>query len=430
MTAHTDGPMIVVGYTVPMQHGLDGFRPDDSVIFVDEPDVAIARGVETHLSSSTSVRELINFEYQVPGAADAFYLGHRDLRPSAVIPGVEYAVPFAARLAERYGVPGAGFGAAQVLRDKALLRTVTGAAGIANPRSRSVDGPDAVRAFMAEHCGPIVLKPANRQASVGTKILFHADEVDEAWDECIVQDEGMLVPRRGMALRMLAEQYVRGDEYSVEMVVRDGVPVFGNVTAKTVYPGPRPVELGHTVPADLPPAQTELLLSETGRVLDAVGYGTGFVHCEWIVSDGRPYLVECAGRMPGDGIMELIQKAWQFEVAQLYVAVMEGREFSGDVPAQPPAGAAVWFLHVDPGEVVRVDGADDARAVPGVVTVVVGPKPGDRVNALRSSWDRIALVTACAPTAADALERAQRAIGAIRIEVAPDHAPERKLAAV
>ena len=74
MNEHNDGPMIVVGYSVPMQHGLDAFRPDDSVIFVDEPDVAVARGVETHLASSTSVRELISFAYHLPGAADAFYL--------------------------------------------------------------------------------------------------------------------------------------------------------------------------------------------------------------------------------------------------------------------------------------------------------------------------------------------------------------------
>ena len=346
-----------------------------------------------------------------------------------MLPGVEYAVPFAARLAERYGVPGAGFGAAQILRDKALLRTVTRAAGIANPRSEAVDGPDAVRAFMAGQGGPVILKPANRQASVGTKILFDSAEIDRAWTECTQQDEGVFVPGRGMPLRMLVEQYVEGDEYSVEMVVRDGERLFGNVTAKTVYPGPRPVELGHTVPAALAAAETELLLAETESVLAAAGFSTGFVHCEWIVSGGTPYLVECAGRMPGDGIMELIQKAWQFDVVGLYLAAMEGRPFTGEVPEHAPAGAAVWFLHVEPGEVLSVDGAEAAKAVPDVVTVVVGPKPGDRVNELRSSWDRVALVTACSVDTAEALQRAQQAIGEITITVAPDvTAVERELA--
>jgi biotin carboxylase len=430
MNEHTDGPLIVVGYTVPMQHGLDDLRPPNSVIFVDEPDVALGRGVETHLAESTSVRELVTFEYQRPGAADAFFQPHRDLRPSAVIPGVEYAVPFAARLAERYRVSGAGYGAAQILRDKALLRTVAGAAGVANPRSRPVAGPEEVRAFMAEQGGPVVLKPANRQASVGTKILFDPAEVDEAWTECTLQDEGVFVPGRGLPLQMLVEQYVQGEEFSVEMVVRDGRPQFGNVTAKTVYPGPRPVELGHTVPADLPPAQTERLLAETERVLDAVGFGSGFVHCEWIVSGGTPYLVECAGRMPGDGIVELIRKAWQFDVVQLYLAAMEGRPFTEDIPQEAPAGAAVWFLHVEPGEVVSVEGVDEAEALPDVVTVVVGPKPGERVKELRSSWDRVALVIACSTDTAEALRRAQEAIDRITITVEPEAVASREPALV
>jgi biotin carboxylase len=390
--------------------------------------VALGRGAGTQLSESTSARELIEFEYQRPGAADAFFHQHRHLRPSAVIPGVEYAVPFAARLAERYGVPGTGLGAAQVLRDKALLRTVAGAAGIANPRSLPVDGPQAVRAFMAEQGGPVVLKPANRQASVGTKILFDPAEVDGAWSECTLQDEGVFVPGRGLPLQMLVEQYVQGDEFSVEMVVRDGRPLFGNVTAKTVYPGPRPVELGHTVPADLTGAETERLLAETERVLEAVGFGSGFVHCEWIVCQGTPYLVECAGRMPGDGIVELIRKAWRFDVVELYLAVMEGRSFPEEVPQEAPAGAAVWFLHVEPGEVVSVDGVDEAEAVPDVVSVAVGAKPGDQVHELRSSWDRVALAIACSTDTAQALRRAQEAIDRITITVSQETVAARELA--
>src|SRR5581483_7293543 len=95
----------------------------------------------------------------------------RDLRPAAVIPFAEYGVPFAARLAERCRVPGAGYGAARLLRDKHRQRQVTAAAGIPNPESVPVAGPDEVRKFMTDIGGPVVLKPANRQGAVGTKIL-------------------------------------------------------------------------------------------------------------------------------------------------------------------------------------------------------------------------------------------------------------------
>jgi hypothetical protein len=70
--------------------------------------------------------------------------------------------------------------------------------------------------------------------------------------------------------------------------------------------------------------------------------------------------------------------------------------------------------------VLEVDGVEDAKAVPGVVKVRVGPTPGDRVKELRSSWDPVALATAAAANTAEALRRARQAIAAIRITVARD----------
>jgi glutathione synthase/RimK-type ligase-like ATP-grasp enzyme len=174
----TDQPMIIVGFVAPLTSRSE--FEDGSVILIDEPDVIRKRDIAGKMSGVPMLRELVSWEYQLPGAADEFFNAHPDLNPSMVVPLVEYATPFAARLAERYGVPGATSGAAQVLRDKSLLRKVTRAAGIANPMSRAVESPDDVRAFMAEFGGKVILKPANRQASLGTKALSSQDEVDQA----------------------------------------------------------------------------------------------------------------------------------------------------------------------------------------------------------------------------------------------------------
>ena len=82
----------------------------------------------------------------------------------------------------------------------------------------------------------------------------------------MAQDEGVFVPDRPMELRMLAERFVDGHEYSVEMLVRGGEPLFVNVTGKQLFPGPRPVELAHVVPADIP-----LSLTEHARGADPAG---------------------------------------------------------------------------------------------------------------------------------------------------------------
>lgn len=413
--------MIIVGFTVSVRDALSTFMPANSLVWVEEPDVARKRDCFSGVDpvAMPAIRGMIAYEYQLEAAADRFYHRYREMNVIAVVPAMEYAVPFAARLAERFGVPGACLGAAEILRDKWMLRLVAGEAGIANPASKEIDGPDEARAFMREHGGSIVLKPANRQAAVGTFIVDDAADIEHSWAQAIEQDEGVFVPDRAFPLRMLVEQYVPGDEYSVEMLVRDGEQMFGNVTGKVLYPGPRPVELGHTVPASISPELTGRLLAETRRVADAVGFGSGFLHCEWIVSGDTPYLVECAGRMPGDLIMELIEHAYPVDVARAYYDVMLGCPITVDLPTSAQFGGAVWFLTVEPGEVVSVEGHDEAAAVPGVISCNVVVHAGDRTHELRSSWDRIAVASVKADTVDEALKLAQESIGRLTIKVAP-----------
>jgi len=415
-------PVILVGYSRAWLGAVARFQPDRSVIFVDEPEVVRKRAVRAQTGDSPTLRELIEWEYQLDGMADSFVNRYPDLRPVAAVPVVEYSVPFAARLAERYRVPGAGYGAARLLRDKRLLRIATAAAGIANPRSVSVSGPDEVRAFMAELGRPIVLKPANRQASIGTKIVHEEAEVDRAWAECADQDEGVFFPDRPSPVRMLAERFVPGAEFSVEMMVRGGRPVFGAATRKFLFDGPRPIERGHLHPADIEAGLRARLLADTVRVLAAVGMDTGFVHCEWIVEDGVPHLVECAGRLPGDWIMDLVEAAWRYDVFGQYWALMRGEPLA-EAPLAAPGYAAVWMAHAAAGEVESVDGVDEAKAVAGVRTCMVTVEPGERVNELRSSWDRVAVVIAEGATGSAALSSAQQAIDRITIKTRPSLQP-------
>ena len=66
-----------------MQKALDKFMPDDSCAFVDEPTVARKREAAEHLSEARATTGVIEWEYQLPGAADRFANAHPDLAPAA-----------------------------------------------------------------------------------------------------------------------------------------------------------------------------------------------------------------------------------------------------------------------------------------------------------------------------------------------------------
>lgn len=416
-------PVVIVGFVGVTLDLVARFQPDDSVIYVEEPDVVRKRHVRDTIAGVRFVRGLIEWEYLSDGSADEFHNVHPDLNPAAIIPAIEYATLFAARLAERYGLPGATLGAARILRDKALLRRVTATAGIANPACVRVRCPADVRDFMRAHPGPIVLKPTNRQASVGTRVIRDPAEIGPAWSGCLVQDEGIFVPDRPMPVSMVAESFVAGPEYSVEMLVRHGAPLFVNVTGKRLVPGPYPVELAHVVPADIPDTTAEVLGASTRRVIDAVGFRDGIVHCEWIVSAGVPYLVECAGRLPGDGILDIVQRAYPAELLRCYYAVLRGEQLPSALPSTPRRAAAVWFLTTGPGVVASVAGVEAARRADGVFLAEVTVRPGDRCTGLRSSWDRAGIVMVVADTPTDALRLAEAAAGLIHVDMCPVEPP-------
>ncbi|MFI8007914.1 ATP-grasp domain-containing protein [Streptomyces sp. NPDC086010] len=415
----TSRPLVLVGFTYASLLAVGGFEPDGSVIVVEEPDVVRKRGLRDRARAVPVIRELIEWPYQQDFSADEFFEAHADLAPAAIGPTGEYATYFAARLAERYGLPGSGRDAARLLRDKSLLREVARAAGLPNPASQAVAGPAELRAFIAAHPGPVVLKPADLQGSVGARVLRSAAEADDAWSgslaECAAQRDGSSMPDRDVPVRMLAERFVDGLPFSVELLVSSGRVLFGNVTEEVMFPGPRPVERGQLVPAVVPVGLDRLLREQTERIVRATGFGTGVVHCEWIVEDGTPYLIECAGRLPGDSIVDLIEWAYDIQLVRDYWTLLKGEPVAQPLRRRAGRAAAVRFTHARPGVVESVHGLERAYAVPDVIHCEVLVRPGSTVGTLRSSQDRSAYALSCAATPEEAVRRAEEAIGRLRI---------------
>lgn len=408
---------VVVGHAVGWQQQMSAMATDTTAVFVEEPELVRRRDVRRHLADSPFA--LLEWEYQSHDTVDDFVAAHSALDPVAVVPAVDYAVPFAARLAARYGLPGTGVRAADLTRDKYALREVTRAAGIPNPECREVTDPAEVTAFLAAHGGPVVVKPANRQGSLGTRIVASPDEVPAAWAQTARPTGDVLATSRGMPTRVLVESFLAGPEFSVEMVVRGGDPAFANVTGKMLFPGPHPVESGHVVPADITEDLSSRLLADTARVVRAIGFDTGFIHCEWIVVAGVPTLVECAGRMPGDLIGMLLDLAYDAPIAGAYVQVLGDREPDPPLPREAGGVAAVQFGCAPPGCVTRIDGLDDALDVDDVIDAYVLVTVGADVAPLRSSSDRVAVAIAVGDTAKEATVQARAAVDLIVVTTEP-----------
>ncbi|MFB4421453.1 ATP-grasp domain-containing protein [Streptomyces sp. QL37] len=410
----TDAQVLFVGYNAAYLRAIDGRVPSGSVVVIEEPDIIRKRELRDAASRFDCLDRIVPASYQQSAEALDLAVELSAARPvAAVVPGLEYAVPAAAALAEKLGLPGATETAAQALRDKVRLREVAGAGGVRNPRWREVHGPEDILEFAGD--GPVVVKPANRQASVGVQLLDSVDATTAAlaWERTSSAAEYEQVPDRPLEWRFLAEERLQGPEYSIEALVRRGEIVFENITAKTVIPGPYPVELGHLLPAPLDEDTEAAFQTAVRALVDALGFRTGILHAEWILTESGPTLVECAGRCPGDYLIDLIDLAYDTRIRLTLMDLLADRPVT--LPRTAQRTSAIRFLSARPGTVTEVAGEDTAKELPGIRAVEVDVEAGQEVGAWASSWDRAGHVIATGPDADTTRRRVLDADAAIRI---------------
>ncbi|MEU8511978.1 ATP-grasp domain-containing protein [Kitasatospora sp. NPDC048722] len=415
MTAPDPNAQVVfVGYNAAYLRAIDGKVPSGSVVVIEEPDIIRKRELQDAASRFDCLDRIVAAGYQQSTEALDLAVELAAERPiAAVVPGLEYAVPATAALAEKLGLPGATEEAAQALRDKARLREVSGAGGVRNPRWREVFGPEDILDFAGD--GPVVVKPANRQASVGVQLLDSVDAAGAAlaWERTSSASEYEQVPDRELRWRFLAEERLEGPEFSVEALVRDGEVIFENVTAKSVIEGPHPVELGHLLPAPLDDDTQAAFATAIRQLVASTGFRTGILHAEWILTGEGPTLVECAGRCPGDYLIDLVDLAYDTKIRLTLIDLLAGRPVS--LPSASQRTSAIRFLAAEPGTVTEISGLETAKALPGVHDAEVDVVVGQEVRPWASSWDRAGHVIATGPDADGTLRRVLDADAAIRI---------------
>ncbi|WP_243422224.1 ATP-grasp domain-containing protein [Micromonospora globispora] len=274
--------MVVVGASLGVLRWLGEQLPPGSVVLVEEPDVIRRRGLAGLVAEVPAVSRVVPAEYQTGLAVNALLDREPGLAAARlVLPGLEYAVGAAARLAERLGLPGAGVEAADIFSDKHRMRLLADAAGLANPAYELVDSPAQATALADRWGGRCVLKPTRRSGSLGVQLIADPAEIARAWAVTAEPEPTVEATERGLPTGVLVEQTLVGPEYSVELLVADGEPIFANVTDKRLLGGRFPVETGHTVPAALPETDRRALRDVAIRLAGAAGFRTGVVHSEW-----------------------------------------------------------------------------------------------------------------------------------------------------
>jgi biotin carboxylase len=213
----------------------------------------------------------------------------------------EFDMETAATLREHLRIPGMGLTTMRYFRDKLAMRMRALDRHVRVPDFVPVVNHDAIRYYLDHVPGPWVLKPRQEASAIGIKKFQSADELWPLLDQLGDKQATYLI-----------EKFVPGDVFHVDSVVSENEILFANVSQY----GKPPMNVAHggvfTTYTVLRGSDADKALRAINRdLIAALGLLRGVSHAEFIRAheDGEFYFLECAARVGGAFINEMVEAA-------------------------------------------------------------------------------------------------------------------------
>ena len=313
----------------------------------DTPREALPARVKPYLHDYLQVPRIMD-EEDVMDRVTAWLRGKSIDR---VLANWEPLVILAARLRERWSMPGMSVDAVTGFRDKQLMKERVAAAGLRVPKSRRVRTEKETRAAAEELGYPLIVKPIAGAGSADTYKCENAKELDET-----------LVKMRGVG-EASCEEYIEGEEFTFDTVSIAGKPAYENVAQYL----PKPLEMRSlewvspviiTV-RDMTQAKIQGGITLGRRVLTALGMGDGFTHMEWFLTPkGEAIFGEIGCRPGGAHIVDQMNYTSDIDLFREWARVAVHGRFDADARRKYNAGI-IFKRAFGEGRITRIDGLNE-----------------------------------------------------------------------
>ena len=313
-----------------------------------------------------------------------------------------------AEVREKLGIAGMRPDVARRFRDKNEMKDVFRANGLPCARHSLAESADDAVKFAREVGFPVVVKPPSGAGSVAT---FKAD--DEA---SLREAVAKAAPRKSDPA--LIEEFIVGDEYSLETISINGKAVWHSLTH--YYPNPLDVVRNKWIqwcvvsPREVDDPKYDDIRAAGSRALEVLGMDTGLSHMEWFRRrDGSIAISEVAARPPGAQITTLNSRAHDMDFVRAWTQVMIFGTF--ERPVRKYAVGIAFLRGQGSGRIKNVYGLDQiARVMGSLVVDVKLPVPG---AAPSSSYEGDGFIILRHPETVVVMQALQKLISTVRVEL-------------
>jgi biotin carboxylase len=341
----------------------------------------------------------------------------RDNEFAAIMTTNDFYVSQAAQLCQRFVKRGIGVDAAQASQNKRVLREALDVSGYGhlNPQFKRVL-IDQLKNEKLPY--PFVLKPVDANDSVGVMVIRNDQDL-EAYCSWASQQEKDVTGQE-YCKEFLAEQYVEGSEFSVE-ILACGLGRYSvlAIFSKELWQAPQApfVKIGAAVPY-LGENKKEIE-DNCLKAIEAIKaeYGVFNIDCR-IDQNGKLKVLEVNGRIVGDQMgSHVIPLASNINISALAISVLTEEHFSCPSYKFHRAVGIYRIVAEKNGIFEGLDNIDQIKSYDYLLEFEILKKPGSIVNVSYSNQDVVGSVMVAGNDDADALRKAKYLASMVSVRI-------------
>ena len=281
-----------------------------------------------------------------------------------------------ARVAEKYGFPFFSVETAQWSTDKYQMKQRFLKGGVPCALGRLISKvEDADDLYF-----PLIVKPRDNSGSRGVKLCRSKQELKESLQEALQYSHLDTV---------LVEEYIEGQEYSIEGLHYEGKSEVIQFTEKTTTEFPYNVELAHKQPANLMEEQKEAIRKLIAKIAACMNFENCPSHTELKINDRGIFVIETSPRLGGDYITStLVPLSTGINMEDQLLNIALDEEVDTETGRVEKA-SGVCFFCLPEGVVKHIDPKiNEVSFWPGAYGFEFKLHEGNRVNRITSSLNR------------------------------------------
>jgi biotin carboxylase len=314
----------------------------------------------------------------------AYALENKDkLNIKAAFAGSDVAITVSA-ITNALGLPGIPMDVALRSNNKSLMKETWLKDKIPTPFGAEITTLIEAKTLL-KHIGfPAIVKAVDSAASRGSVKIYSYDNLDIAIENA---------RNASTTNSALIEEYVVGNEQSVETIVWKGLHYHVGMADRQFGYYPYHIETAHFDPSGIPVDEQKRIYEVVDNAADSLGINFGPAKADMIWTAKGPMILEMPARLSG-GFHS--QYTTPYSTGQNPIkAVMEiamGYELNESllIPSRSQVSICAG-LFPPKGKIKEIEGVEEAKQISGVKEIIIIKKPGDIIedyidNAKRFCW--------------------------------------------